>query len=322
MKFIRFKPIYLERIWGGSKLKELFNRNSESSASNIGESWEITDRPDAVSVAKGGRFDNMSLSQILSQNQEYIMGKKWTHPFPILVKWIDASQPLSIQVHPNSETAKKLKAESKNENWFIVQADKQSTIIVGFKPSVKSTNESNLSNGTWLRKNLNVLKAKQGDSIFIEAGCVHAIGKGNLILEIQENSDTTYRLYDWDRTDSLGNSRKLHIKESTECIDFSAPVSIIETISTPQKQGTITLDDTDLLCDFDSFEIRHIKLSKNASIKLNAGEAKIISVVQGSLSDDNSNMISLSENILLPAAETLKLTALNNSEILITKVKI
>ena len=322
MKFIRFKPIYLERIWGGSKLKELFNRNSESSASNIGESWEITDRPDAVSVAKGGRFDNMSLSQILSQNQEYIMGKKWTHPFPILVKWIDASQPLSIQVHPNSETAKKLKAESKNENWFIVQADKQSTIIVGFKPSVKSTNESNLSNGTWLRKNLNVLKAKQGDSIFIEAGCVHAIGKGNLILEIQENSDTTYRLYDWDRTDSFGNSRKLHIKESTECIDFSAPVSIIETISTPQKQGTITLDDTDLLCDFDSFEIRHIKLSKNASIELNAGEAKIISVVQGSLSDDNSNMISLSENILLPAAETLKLTALNNSEILITKVKI
>ena len=322
MKFIRFKPIYLERIWGGSKLKELFNRNSESSASNIGESWEITDRPDAVSVAKGGRFDNMSLSQILSQNQEYIMGKKWTHPFPILVKWIDASQPVSIQVHPNSETAKKLKAESKNENWFIVQADKQSTIIVGFKPSVKSTNESNLSNGTWLRKNLNVLKAKQGDSIFIEAGCVHAIGKGNLILEIQENSDTTYRLYEWDRTDSFGNSRKLHIKESTECIDFSAPVSIIETISTPQKQGTITLDDTDLLRDFDSFEIRHIKLSKNASIELNAGEAKIISVVQGSLSDDNSNMISLSENILLPAAETLKLTALNNSEILITKVKI
>lgn len=322
MKFIRFKPIYFERIWGGSKLKDLFNRDIGYSVSNIGESWEITDRPDATSMANGGRFDNMSLSQILSQNQEYIMGKKWTQPFPVLVKWIDASQPLSIQVHPNSETAKKLKAESKNENWFIAQADEHSTIIAGFKPSVISTDKNNLSNGTWLRKNLNELKTKEGDSIFIKGGCVHAIGKGNLILEIQENSDTTYRLYDWDRTDSLGNPRKLHIKESTECIDFSTSVSIIETISTPQKQGTITLDDTDLLCNFDSFEIRHISLSKNATIELNIGEAKIISVVQGSLSDNNSNIISLSENILLPAAEKLKLTALNNSEILITKIKI
>ncbi len=321
MKFIKFKPIYFNRIWGGSKLKEMFNRNVPNNA-NIGESWEITDRPEAISIATNGQFANISLADIIANNQQYIMGKQWNKPFPILVKWIDANQPLSIQVHPNTNTAKILNAESKNENWFIVQSQENSTIIAGFKPSVKSASTENLTDGKWLRENLNEISTKKGDSIFITGGCVHAIGKGNLILEIQENSDTTYRLYDWDRLDDNGNPRKLHIDQSAKCINFSSPISVIETNQNCPIKQNATLENASILCNFELFEIRHLKMSKNATIELPNGEAKIISLVQGTLIDDENNSIFCSENVLQPSAETLKLTALEDSEVLITKIKI
>ena len=164
MKFIKFKPIYFERIWGGSKLKDFFKRDIDNS--NIGESWEISDRPNANSIAIDGKFSGMCLSKIIQENQEYIMGKKWGLPFPILVKWIDAQQPLSIQVHPCPSTANLLNVESKSENWFVVQTDENSTIIAGLKPTVKSADKSDLTDSAWLKENLNEINAKNGEILY------------------------------------------------------------------------------------------------------------------------------------------------------------
>ena len=222
MKFIKFKPVYFERIWGGDKMESLLGRDVGAHSAPIGESWEITDRPEAVSVAVGGEFDGMEISQILKVRPEYIMGGEWRGRFPVLVKWIDAAQALSIQVHPSRGTAKILNAESKNENWFIAQADAGASIIAGFKDFVENPDAKLLADGAWLREHLRQMPVEAGESIFIRGGCVHAIGAGNLILEIQENSDTTYRRYDWDRAGSDGKPRALHIEQSAVCADFSA----------------------------------------------------------------------------------------------------
>ena len=322
MKFIKFKPAYFERVWGGTKIETLLKRDAGAHSAPIGESWEIADRPEAESVAVGGEFDGMALAQILEMRGPYIMGGQWRGGrFPALVKWIDAAQALSIQVHPSSESAKLLGAESKNENWFIARAEPGASIIAGFKAAPESAGAERLSDGAWLRENLRQIEACEGDSIFIPGGCVHAIGAGNLILEIQENSDTTYRLYDWDRLGSDGKPRALHIKESAACVDFSLSPQAVKTDRAariaPQTQNSGML-----LCDFGLFEIRHIKMAKGAVLTLAEGCAKIISAVRGSLADSEGCAIGEFENALVPAGETAELRAESDAEILVTKIKL
>ncbi len=314
MRFIRFKPVYFERVWGGDGLKKYFNRPIPND-SPTGESWEISDRPEAVSVAEGGKFDGMKISDILKENPLYIMGKDFSAPFPVLVKWIYAEQALSIQVHPSHKSAKQLNAESKNENWYIADAKAGANIIAGFNEGIKSVDSRKLSDGKWLRENLRKIDVEPGDSVFIRGGCVHAIGAGNLILEIQENSDTTYRLYDWDRMGTDGKPRKLHIEESAKCVDLSMPPPQI--IKSKQCPGKIIS-----LCDFPLFKIERVKLQKSESLNIESGTPKILSVVEGSLTESGGGTAGLSENVLIPAGESPVFSANDYCEFLLTTITI
>lgn len=221
---IKFKPILKERIWGGNKLKSILNKESKSL--NVGESWEISDVDGDISIVSNGKLKGTTLKQLLSTYQEELIGKKnfkvFGIKFPLLIKFIDAKEDLSIQLHPNDElAAKRHNSFGKTEMWYVMQADNDANLIVGF--SEKVTPEVYLKHleDKTLTKILNFERVKEGDTYFIEVGRVHAIGAGVMIAEIQQTSDITYRVYDWDRKDAQGNERELHNDLAIDAIDFN-----------------------------------------------------------------------------------------------------
>ena len=216
----KFEPLYMERIWGGNAFSDILGRDTDSSK-KIGESWEIVDREDHQSVLSNTP-KKLTLRSLLSSHGSNIMGPKWEKEwrFPILVKWLDCSNKLSLQVHPPKAIADKLGGEPKTENWYIAHASNDAGLYVGLKKgSDKDKFLESLRNGT-AESQCHRVKSNTGDSILVQSGRIHAIDGGNLILEIQQNSDTTYRVFDWNRTDENGNSRELHIDESIQSINF------------------------------------------------------------------------------------------------------
>ena len=220
---LKFEPILKQRIWGGEKLHNILHKNSTQP--NIGESWELSDVEGDTSIVSNGEFKGKSLKQLLVELKHDLIGlhnyKIFGNKFPLLIKFIDAKKDLSIQLHPNDELAKKRhNSFGKTEMWYVMQADKDSNLIVGFNQ--KLTPElylKHLENKT-LPKILNFNKVKAGDTYFIEVGRVHAIGAGVLLAEIQQTSDITYRVYDWDRKDENGNERELHNDLALDAINF------------------------------------------------------------------------------------------------------
>lgn len=221
---LQFKPILKERIWGGTKLKTVLNKPVVSD--KTGESWEISTVEGDVSVVSNGVLKGKSLNDLIDSNPEAILGtevyKKFGKQFPLLFKYLDAREDLSIQVHPNDKLAKKRhNSFGKTEMWYVMQADEDSELIVGFRKNSNSQEYlENLKNKTLLSI-LDEVKVKMGDVFFLETGTVHAIGAGLVIAEIQQTSDITYRLYDFDRTDSQGNTRELHIDLALEAINYN-----------------------------------------------------------------------------------------------------
>lgn len=201
MKPFKLTPYFKETIWGGNKLKTMFNKPIPND--KIGESWEISTRPEGVSYVNSVPFD-----RFFAEHKEEIMGNGFKGDFPLLVKLIDASDRLSVQVHPSDEN-------SKTEMWYILAAEENARLIAGFKEDMdKETLKKSAENGT-LEQYMNFVPVHAGDSFFIPAGLVHAIGKGIVILEIQQNSDTTYRLYDYNR------GREIHVEKAVACADLS-----------------------------------------------------------------------------------------------------
>lgn len=224
-QFIKFEPILKEKIWGGEKLKNILHKKAIQN--NIGESWEISDVEEDVSIISNGSLKGISLHELVNTHTFKLLGKRvykqFGNEFPLLIKFIDAKQALSIQVHPDGELAKqKHNSFGKTEMWYVMESDKDAELIVGFK---KDTNEKeylhHLNNKSLLNI-LNVDQVEKGDVYFIPAGRVHAIGAGVLLAEIQETSDITYRIYDWDRKDVDGNYRELHTQEALKAIDYSS----------------------------------------------------------------------------------------------------
>jgi mannose-6-phosphate isomerase len=216
----KFEPLYMERIWGGNAFSDILGRNTDLSK-KIGESWEIVDREAHQSVLSNTK-KKITIRSLLSSNPSEIMGPHWKKDwrFPILVKWLDCNNKLSLQVHPPKEIADKLGGEPKTENWYIAHASKGAGLFIGLKKeSNKQRFVNSLKNGT-AESECHWVKSNTGDSILVQSGRIHAIDAGNLILEIQQNSDTTYRVFDWNRKDENGNSRELHIKESIQSINF------------------------------------------------------------------------------------------------------
>ncbi|MGV3460195.1 MAG: type I phosphomannose isomerase catalytic subunit [Flavobacterium sp.] len=220
-----FEPILQDRIWGGTKLRtDLGKQNLPTETT--GESWELSGVEGNVSVVKNGAYAGKSLNDLLEKFPKEVLGGRihelFGKQFPLLFKFLDAREDLSIQVHPNDELAKERhNSFGKTEMWYVMQADEGSRIIVGFKH--KSSPEEYLEHlkNKNLIEILNEVKAKKGDVFFLETGTVHAIGAGIVIAEIQQTSDITYRIYDWDRTDAEGKSRQLHVEEALDAMNYN-----------------------------------------------------------------------------------------------------
>ncbi|HEV8541288.1 MAG TPA: type I phosphomannose isomerase catalytic subunit, partial [Verrucomicrobiae bacterium] len=218
---LRFKPIFQERIWGGRNLATLYHKDLPPRLP-IGESWEISDRPEAQSEITNGRLAGKTLHWLLQHHRDQLLGpaRALHGRFPLLVKILDAREKLSLQVHPPPERAHALGGDPKTEIWCITHAEPHSELYVGLKRGVtREIFQRQIQAGS-VADCFHRITVRRGDAMFLPSGRVHAIGSGLVIFEIQQNSDTTYRVFDWNRRDAAGNARPLHVKESLECIDF------------------------------------------------------------------------------------------------------
>ena len=219
---LKFHPILKKKIWGGEKLAYKSNEHEEA----IGESWEISAVEDNISVVSNGILADNDLQELIEVYMGEIVGdhvyEKFGIEFPLLIKYIDANDDLSIQVHPDDETAKERhNAYGKTEMWYMVDAEKDASLVLGFNQEIDKNTYLQALHQNKLMDLLNVQKVKKGESFFIPAGLVHAIGKGCFIAEIQQTSDITYRIYDYNRKDANGNTRELHTDLATDVIDYS-----------------------------------------------------------------------------------------------------
>lgn len=257
-----FEPILKERIWGGTKLKDLLHKNSTSDST--GESWELSAVPTDVSVVANGIFKGKNLNELIQQFPEELLGKsvlnRFGEQFPLLFKYLDAREDLSIQLHPNDAlAAKRHNSLGKTEMWYVMQADKDARIIVGFKKDSSKDEYLQHIQDKKLLTILNEVPVKKGDVFFLETGTIHAIGAGILLAEIQQTSDVTYRIYDFDRLDAEGNTRELHIDLSLDAINYQSKSSQINYPKEENKSNIV------IECPF--FNTRLIPLNGHLSIE-------------------------------------------------------
>jgi mannose-6-phosphate isomerase len=218
--YMTFEPIYQERVWGGQSLCSAFGRKLPDGCL-IGESWELVDREEAQSVVQNGPLKGWSLHRLWTERREQIFGPSFDDPrFPILIKILDATDRLSVQVHPPAHLADDLEGQPKTEVWYFVHTQPGAQVYAGLKKGVTRDHlQQGLVEGA-VEDLVHALPTQTDAFIFIPSGRIHAIDRGNLIFEIQQNSDTTYRLFDWNRVDSSGKPRKLHVSESLACTDY------------------------------------------------------------------------------------------------------
>lgn len=218
-----FTPIFKERIWGGTKLKDYLNKPISSEIT--GESWELSTVPNDVSVINNGIFKGKNLNELVDLYPEEILGttvfNQFGKQFPLLFKYLDAKADLSIQLHPNDELAKaRHNSFGKTEMWYVMQADKNARLIVGFKEDSSKEKYLQKLESNDILSLLNEIPVKKGDVFLLETGTIHAIGAGIVIAEIQQTSDVTYRVYDWGRVDANGNKRELHTELALDAINY------------------------------------------------------------------------------------------------------
>ena len=229
MDFLTFRPIYQERVWGGRYLESKLDR-ALPEGGRIGESWELVDRREAQSIAARGKWLGKELRSILECAPEELMGPGYLgrHRFPLLVKSLDCGERSSLQVHPPAEVAAALGGEPKTELWYVRDAADEVVVSVGFRSEVSNGQfRKGLANGT-VENLVHQVGLGQGDAMVVPSGRIHSCGAGCLLLEIQENSDTTFRVYDWGRVGLDGRPRTLHLEEALQCIDYSdvAPMPV------------------------------------------------------------------------------------------------
>jgi mannose-6-phosphate isomerase len=318
---LRFRPIYQERVWGGRALESALGRTLPATAP-IGESWEIVDRPEAQSTVVGGTFNGQTLREVIAKHGAEIMGPKWPaeKPFPILVKWLDCRERLSLQVHPPAAVAGALRGEPKTENWYIAHTAPNAHLIVGLKRGVTREQFERAIGDNSVERCVHHFPVAVGDSILVHSGQVHAIDAGNLILEIQQNSDTTYRVYDWGRTGLDGKPRQLHIAQSLRSIDWT-DIEPVPVRGSPTS-GTIA--------DCAEFSIRRVVLGAGERVQMRADEqARLLSVVSGTVRVGTENgtasrapfgqKLGRGENVLLPYSGAFTFTAETTTILLLTE---
>lgn len=277
---LTFRPIFKERIWGGRKLQQLYEKALPPSVP-IGESWEISDRPGDVSVIANGPLEGRTLRWLMENHAADLLGtaKPIKGRFPLLIKILDAEEILSVQVHPPAAQAQELGGEPKTELWYVVDAHPMAELYVGLKSeTTRAAFERRVDAGT-VADCLHRVRVKPGDAMFLPSGRVHAIGGGVVIFEVQQNSDTTYRVFDWNRTDATGKPRDLHRRESLASIDFNdfepGLVSSACCRIGPVKMCPLLADPL--------FKINHVEVPAGEPMSLQEDRSHIIAVIKGNL---------------------------------------
>lgn len=312
MEFLLFKPLYQERVWGGRAFAYQLGRTLPDDRS-IGESWEIVDRADTNSVVALGSHAGRSLRSLIEEETEAVMGPAWEpgRRFPILVKWLDCRERLSLQVHPPADVAGSLGGEPKTENWYIAATTGDAAVLAGLKRGVTREAFEKALRAEKLEGLVCRLPCRAGDSLFVPSGRIHAIDAGNLILEIQQNSDTTYRVYDWGRKGLDGNPRTLHVDESLRSIDFDDfEPSLIHSAG-----------DRQVLAHAKEFTLHRVSLAKNETLDFVARrQPRILSVVRGALKERRRKLVvEAGDNVLLPYAGEFSFQAQDGSTVLVTE---
>ena len=310
---VRFLPLYQTRVWGGRALGRVFAR-SLPGTEPIGESWEIVDRPEAQSVVREGPLAGMTLRDALHLRGADWIGPGWpvTRPFPLLVKWLDCRERLSLQVHPPAEVAAKLRGEPKTESWYVAGVEGAAGLILGLKPGVHPAQFETALRAGALEQCVNRYPVRPGDAVLVPSGTLHAIDAGCLILEIQQNSDTTYRVYDWGRVGLDGQPRAMHVAESLQSILFDEPPPAIVRAT----------DAAAVIADCREFRIRRVPVKQGASIVFGAGEqCRLLSVVRGQLRARGLEVAPFlaGDNALLPFAGAFTFSAEEDSLVLVTE---
>lgn len=299
---LKFKTIYKDKLWGGQKIKTILGKDF-GDLPNCGETWELSGVEGNISVVSEGPLEGHSLIDLIREYHEELMGSyvqaKFGDDFPLLVKFIDANQDLSIQVHPDDKLAKERhNSFGKTEMWYVMQADEGSKLISGFnQPVDKETYLKKFESGK-LMEILNEEDVLNDDVFFLPAGRVHTIGKGLLIAEIQQTSDITYRIYDFDRVDAQGNKRELHVDEALDAIDYN----FYENYKTPYedlKNVRVPL----VTCDY--FTTNKLWLDRDFTVDMSPVDSFKIYVCLSGVGEINteetSTKIKMGDVVLIPA---------------------
>ena len=266
---LKFEPIYKKRIWGGRKLQKFFNKDLPPNE-KIGESWELADLPDDKSIISNGTLAGQTLGSVIQKYPKEITGdKNFSPPFPLLIKFINAEDILSVQVHPDEQTCRRLGGgQPKTECWYVIAAEENAVIYKGLKKAVtKKQFAEAIKTGT-AAELLVEIPVEAGQCHFIPAGTAHSIGQGLLLAEIQTPSDTTYRVFDFNRVDDAGRPRPLHIEQALESIHFDASADLPVTT-------------TGRLVDCEYFKIYKGQQDKCSESRVSAGEMQVLIVLTG-----------------------------------------
>ena len=289
MNPISFVPLYMERVWGGCEFATRLGRELPGTQP-IGEAWEMVDREEAQSVVADGPLAGKTLHELWTDHRAEIFGPRHADAgprFPLLCKLLDARDRLSVQVHPPAAIAPRLGGEPKTEVWYFLSCDPGSRIYAGLKNGVtRAAFADKLAKGE-VEECLHVLPTHDGDSIFIPSGRLHAIGEGNLIVEIQQNSDTTYRVFDWNRTGLNGRPRELHVAESMESTDFA------------DFEPSLVHTESGVVAECEHFRVEK-KYLTSAEVLQNANDFAMITLVGGEATCGRKNLRA-GDFLLLPA---------------------
>jgi len=292
---LKFEPIYKHRIWGGRKLQDVFGKDLPPEE-KIGESWELADLPQDKSVIANGALAGVTLIEAIRQHPEAITGdSSFAGPFPLLIKLLDAQEILSVQVHPDPATCKRTgRGNPKTECWYVIEAEPDAVIYKGLKPGVtRETFAESIREGTVEQMLLRVA-VQAGECHFLPAGTPHSIGAGLLIAEVQTPSDTTYRVFDWNRVDDSGKGRQLHIEDALDSIHFDA------------SKDNLSVETVGRLVDCPYFKLDKGHQAENCELLLSRGRMKVLITLSGKGricgSHDETAGFVAGDTLLIPAA--------------------
>lgn len=315
---LRFQPYYKSVVWGGDKICKY--KGVAQNEPNIGESWEISAVPGHVSVVEEGEYKGESLTNLIDKFGEELLGKKviekYGKNFPLLIKFIDASQNLSVQVHPDDKLAKaRHNSLGKTEMWYLIETEPGAKIYAGLNEEITPEEyEKRVNEGNFF-ETIAAHDSNPGDVFYLPAGRVHAIGAGNLLAEIQENSDITYRIYDYDRKDADGNPRELHTTLAKDAIDYQVYDNYVSPAPSIDK-------DEETLVKCNHFTTTRIIVDGEKSLKSDGSSFLIVICIRGEVTvggQDGELKISQGDTVLIPASAT-EISLKGKGELLLAQV--